>query len=99
VALKVRQFDLEKDESGQAFVEYILLIAILVGFFLTATKWITQKGIQKKFVEAIMRPYVSAYRYGHTQAKGYDDGGPTFHPRIETGENNFRIFLNPDSKD
>jgi hypothetical protein len=42
-------------------------------------------------------PYAAAYQFGHTQAKGFDDGGPKFHPRADGGENNFRLFLNPDS--
>jgi len=85
------------DEQGQAVLEYILLIAIIVGFYMAVTVGMSKIGLAKKLMLPITGAFAATYQYGHPKAKGYDNGGPTYHPRAEGGENNFRIFFNPDS--
>ena len=88
-----------KNDSGQAVTEYILLLAVVTGLFLLMFKLLPTLGIMKKLATPITGSYAKAYQYGHTRAKGYDDGGPENHPRATGGgTNNFRIFLNPEIK-
>lgn len=83
-----------RDESGQAFVEYILLLSILAGIFLAVNKGLGDADLMAKMTSPIKSEFAAAYRYGHTKAKGYEDGGPKFHPRARSGESSFRIFIN-----
>ena len=89
MALKMR------DESGQGVVEYILLIAVIASFFMVVSRGLATTGLNKKLMIPITDKFARAYQFGHTGAKGYEDGGPINHPRIDGGENNFRIFINP----
>jgi hypothetical protein len=89
---------LVRNEEGQAFTEYILLIAIIVGFYLSITAGMARIGLAQKLMAPITGAFAATYRYGSPTAKGYGDpGGPINHPRIEQGSNNFRIFYNPDT--
>ncbi len=88
----------ESRETGQALTEYILLLAFVVAMFLIVSKWVTKSGLANQLTQSLSGPFVAAYRYGHTQGKGLDDGGPKNHPRFSGRENNFRIFFNPDAK-
>jgi Flp pilus assembly pilin Flp len=86
------------DERGQAVTEYVLLLAVIVSGYLVLIRGLNQYGLTQKVTRALTEDFASAYRYGHTKAKGYEDGEPKNHPRITTGEGNFRIFLNPRAK-
>jgi hypothetical protein len=89
----------KQENLGQAITEYLLLISFVVGFYLIISLGLKKLDLEFKLTLPIKAAFASAYRYGHTQAKGYDDGGPINHPRAEVvGENNFRIFYNPDIK-
>jgi len=83
-----------KGEQGQAVTEYILMIAVVVTIYLAVAAQMNKLKLQDIITKPITGPFAAAYRYGHTQGKGYDDGGPLNHPRAETGENCFRIFFN-----
>jgi hypothetical protein len=50
--------------------------------------------LAQKLSRPIKEDFSRAYRYGHPQAKGMDDGGPEYHPRA-LGSNSFRVFVNP----
>lgn len=83
------------NEDGQALTEYIVMIAIIVGFYVAVATGISKLGIERKLSLTLKGPFAAAYRYGHVKAKGFDDGGPENHPRASGGNNNFRLFLNP----
>ncbi len=87
-----------KNNQGQAMIEYVLMMAIILGIYLGVSKGISRLGLDKKITNSITTTFSAAYRYGHVKAKGYDDGGPAYHPRADTGggNNNFRVFFNPD---
>jgi hypothetical protein len=93
VALKV----LRKDESGQAVVEYILMLSVVATLYILA-KALSESGIAETMMRPLTQDFARAYRYGHVEAQGFEDGGPKNHPRAsqDTGEGNFRIFLNPE---
>ena len=85
-------------QSGQALTEYIILLAILVSLFSSMMALLSKStgfaNLKKTFTEQ----YVRAYRYGHPEARGQDDGGPVNIPQVSSKENqeqNFRIFINP----
>ena len=82
-------------ESGQATVEYVILLSVVVTFFLLVSTGMKKMNLGEKLIAPIKGPFAAAYRYGHPKAKGYEDGGPTYHPRVVGGDQNFRIFFNP----
>ena len=85
-----------KNESGQAIIEYVLLLAIIATAFLVASRGLGKLGIADKLTRPVKQDFAAAYRYGHPKAKGSDEGGFELHPRaIAGGGNNFRIFINP----
>ncbi|MGK5086264.1 hypothetical protein WDW86_01795 [Bdellovibrionota bacterium FG-2] len=89
---------LAKDEAGQATVEYILLLSVIVTFFILLAQGISQMGLAEKLARPIQKEFKAAYRYGHPKAKGEEEGGYEHHPRAREGgkdKENFRIFLNP----
>lgn len=84
------------NQEGQAFTEYVLLMSIVIGFYFMVTQALTHSGLAQKIAGLVMGPFSAAYRYGHPKAKGYDEGTPENHPRIDDNQNNnFRIFLDP----
>lgn len=84
-----------RDESGQAVVEYIMLLAIVTSIFILVSRGLTQAGLTKLMMKPLQENFARAYQYGDPAALGYDDGGPKNHPRAYEGENSFRLFLNP----
>lgn len=85
----------KKDQIGQAAIEYILLIFIVLMVFFIAIQLIKKANVIGQIAQPIKDSYAHAYRYGHPLAKGYDDGGPDHHPRAYGG-NNFRLYINPE---
>jgi hypothetical protein len=82
------------DQSGQAITEYVLILFIIVLAYFMISKGLAKFGIGRMLMRPINDSYAHAYRYGHPQAKGLDDGGPYRHPRAK-GSKSFRIFINP----
>lgn len=81
------------DEAGQAITEYILLIFAVVTFYLIVVQGLARSGLGAKLVAPITSSFAAAYQFGHVKAKGFENGGPSYHPRVTSGENNFRIFI------
>jgi hypothetical protein len=84
-----------RNERGQAVVEYILLVAIIVTFFVGVRRAFERFRIGEALMRPITQEFAAAYQFGHPKAKGFDNGGPEYHPRAIGGNNNFRIFFNP----
>jgi Flp pilus assembly pilin Flp len=81
---------LKRDESGQAVIEYVLLISIIVSAFVLISRGLVNLGFADKLTAPIKGEFARIYQYGHPKAKGHEDGGPEFHPRA-----NGRVFINP----
>jgi hypothetical protein len=81
---------LHQNESGQAVTEYILLLIIVAGAYMTIAAFITNSGLAQKLTSSVSQDFAKAYQYGDPTALGYDDGGPKNHPRA-----NNRMFINP----
>lgn len=83
-----------RNEEGQTVVEYILLLSIVVALFATASAGLRKMGLTKMLLNPLQQQFAKTYQYGHPKAKGLDDGGPEYHPRlVQGGNNNFRIFV------
>lgn len=81
-------------EQGQAVVEYILMIAFIVMIYVMVANMMSRSGLDRRLYAALTGPFAATYQYGYSKVKGFDQGGPEFHPRA-VGGNNFRIFTNP----
>ncbi|MCM2322416.1 MAG: hypothetical protein NDJ90_04050 [Oligoflexia bacterium] len=87
-----------RSRSGQAMTEYMILLAVIVAGFVLLSRGIAKARLTERLLEPIHKEFAAAYRYGHPEAKGYEDGGPRNHPRANTGsDNNFRIFITPEA--
>lgn len=91
---------LARDQSGQAVIEYVLLLAITLMFFLMVARGLMALKVEEAFMRPLAQTYAKTYQYGHPKALGYgDDGGPKMHPRVfQPGSDNFRIFINTRSQ-
>lgn len=86
-----------RGESGQAMLEYILLLAIVAGFVVIVFRGLDEIALQDSILEPLQKQYAHVYQFGHEKAKGFgESGGPIMHPRIppSAADGNFRIFIN-----
>lgn len=74
--------------GGQALVEYLLMLLIVVGLSRIVLRFLPEsiKSIEKKYTEN----YTASYQYGDQTVSG-GDGGYQRHPRAP-GQGNFRMF-------
>lgn len=80
---------------GQATIEYILLLSTIAMIYAVVINGFRHLGFTEKMTKTLSEPFARAYRHGHVEGRGYDDGGPRNHPRMEGGDNSFRLFINP----
>ena len=86
----------KQKQSGQAVVEYIVMLAVVTFFFVIVSRWLTDMDLGTRLNKPIQEDYARAYQYGRVDAKGMEDGGPLNHARYtQPAGNNFRIFINP----
>jgi len=82
--------------SGQAIVEYVLLMAIVVYFFSIVIGGLKNMEFSNMMVNPVKKEFASAYCYGHPKAIGFDEnGGPYMHPRAPGAT---RMFINPGTR-
>jgi hypothetical protein len=86
--------DKMKRKSGQAVVEYIILLAILVSFYSLLLKGLTKSNALNALKKPLEKDFKYTYQYGHPEARGQNDGGPKYIPQYHDPQN-FRIFINP----
>lgn len=87
--------------SGQAVMEYILLLAIIVSIYTLIINGLMGSNAVTALKKPLEKDYKYTYRYGHPKARGQEDGGPLFIPQKyePSGQTqNFRIFINPPIK-
>ena len=65
-------------ESGQAIVEYILLLAVILSTFLVVARGLGRIGIVKRMMEPLNTEFANIYRYGHPKGQPYPANN---HPR------------------
>jgi hypothetical protein len=86
---------MDKIESGQAVVEYILLLAIVVFLYTLLLNKLGQTNALQAMQKPLTQDFTYTYRYGNVKARGQNDGGPIDIPQQHDSEKNFRIFINP----
>jgi len=86
--------ELKRSESGQAAIEYILILTIIVSFYVALMTVIDKANLAEKLSGPIVGSYAATYKYGNPKAKGFDEGTPENHPRAVIG-GKIRLFLNP----
>ena len=89
---------LPNGQKGQATIEYVLLIALVVALFGVVLQFLEDTDLANKIKDEATEDVRTAYKYGHPKARGYDEGQPKQHPRITApagvAADNFRMFLN-----
>jgi hypothetical protein len=84
------------DRKGQAVTEYALLLLIVVSSYLFLVRGLMDAGIAQLFIKPLKGDYARVYQFGHTKGE-FDGASGKNHPRFDgAGDNNFRIFLNPE---
>jgi hypothetical protein len=83
----------KKKASGQAVIEYIVLLSLVLFFFQIISPFFNL--VSSLIQNNLILPLQASYQYGRADASGYDQGSVKNHPRIQEGENSFRMFLNP----
>jgi len=84
------------NSSGQAIVEYILLLSAIVVCFTIAARGITRSGLEEKLTRPLKGRFAHAYQLGDIKAKDIgEEGGPERHALMDSCAGCFRIFLNP----
>lgn len=87
--------DQVKNRSGQAVLEYILLLSIVIFLFTTAMRIMSERDWFAGLTSPLTRDFKFAYQYGHPEARGPADGGQK---NIAQHPENFRIFINPSTR-
>ncbi len=68
-----------RSESGQAIVEYILMLAVVLSAFLIVQRGLGKIGLMKRMMEPLNKEFAKAYQYGHPAADSFASGSPK-HP-------------------
>ncbi len=76
------------NKSGQAAIEYVMLLLIIMGFVKIVFNYLPQ-GLNK-LEESFTERYTASYQFGDMRTKGGEDGFE-FHPRAP-GATNFRMW-------
>ena len=84
--------DTRAHESGQAILEYVMLLAIVVGLFVNISKLLASKDWFSQLTAPITKEFRYTYNYGHPSCRGIEDGGQK---NLALHTDNFRIFINP----
>ena len=84
-----------KNEKGQSFVEYILVMFVIVtGVIFVMGLLKKNEFFYKRFTEPMVKYSVYNYKYADPVAQGWDEGTPSAHIQISkpNDENTFRLF-------
>ena len=92
-------------QSGQASVEYIVLLGMVVVMFVALQAGINSYKLGDKIKTALFEKFQNAYRYGHPDARASIDGQSAFVKQARFSNSpsgndsqNFRIFVNPSKR-
>jgi Flp pilus assembly pilin Flp len=83
-----------RGESGQAAVEYILILSVIVSFYMALLTVIDKADLGTKLAGPVVGTFAMTYKYGNPKAKGLDEGTPVNHPRMVI-DGKVRLFINP----
>ena len=89
----------QRRSDGQAVLEYILLLAIVVSLFGFVLNLLSGTNMMTNLKKPLEQTFTYTYRYGHPDARGQENGGPKYIPQYHDLDQNFRIFVNPPIKE
>ncbi len=84
-----------REESGQAVVEYILMMVLVMSaVMLVIGKLKKDEYFFKHFTEPLVKHVTYNYKYADATAQGWDEGNPRLHIQISRPNEGqtFRIF-------
>ena len=84
-----------RNQRGQSVVEYILVMAVIVGLILMVFGNLKKSNFfYKKVTKPLVQHIVYNYKYGDARAQGWDEGSPRLHIQISqpNGGATFRLF-------
>jgi hypothetical protein len=91
---------LRDHESGQAVVEYLVLLTVVVLIFFFANRQLGDLNLGQALVNSMSENFQKAYRYGYPYQNGHpvsrqgrDQDDQTMSP---AEEGNRRLFVNPE---
>lgn len=96
---------LTRDESGQGSIEYIIVLAMVVGMFVALKAGLDSYKLGDKIKTALFEKFQNVYRFGHPDARSGIDGKSGFVKQARFSNSpsgndsqNFRIFVNPSKR-
>jgi Flp pilus assembly pilin Flp len=98
VRLLTRKRRILRNQRGQTMVEYLLMMAIMMGALIVMIGKLKQSNFFfKRFTEPLVRHITYNYKYGDPRAQGWDEGNPKLHIQIsEPAGATFRLFQPPE---
>lgn len=89
-----RRLQLLRNQRGQTMVEYLLMMAIMLGAVIVVMGKLKQSNFFfKRFTEPLVKHITYNYKYGDPRAQGWDEGTPKLHIQIsEPSGATFRLF-------
>jgi len=83
-----------QNQRGQSMIEYVLVMAVVVGgIILIMGKLKQSEFFFKKFTEPLVKHMTYNYKYGDPGAQGWDEGNPRRHIQISDPQGaTFRMF-------
>jgi hypothetical protein len=93
--MKILRHLTPRSESGQAVIEYVLLLAIIIFLYTLVLERLAGSNGFEVMKKPLTQDFKYTYRYGHPEARGQTDGGPKLIPQHHEPAQNFRIFINP----
>ncbi len=82
--------DPQLNKSGQATVEYILLLAIVIMTFIGIEKLMEDRDWYKTLTSPLTKDYKNTYQWGHPKADGEKN--------VAQNPDQFRVFVNPQTE-
>ena len=91
-------------QKGQAIVEYILVMAVIITLLIVAMQYLRNSEYFFKNLTSPMVAYMRySYKYGDQKAQGWDETNPTRHIIMNNGDTdeggspkNFKFFIPKD---
>lgn len=84
-----------KQNSGQAVLEYILLLSIVISLYTAMLGLLSKSNVMLALKKPLEKDFKFTYQYGHPKARGQNDGGGPLYIPQHHEDQNFRIFINP----
>jgi hypothetical protein len=84
-----------RNQRGQSIVEYILVMAMVVGLVLFIFGSLKKSNFFfNKITKPLVQHVVYNYKYGDPRSQGWDEGSPRLHIQISkpNGGETFRMF-------